>query len=74
MKIYPNPVKNTINIENSQLGESLLSVYNINGQKLLNQQIGSGKTQIDMSGFAKGVYTVKLLNNNKVEIRKIVKE
>jgi hypothetical protein len=74
MKIYPNPVKNTVTIETLQPGESTLSVYNINGQELVNRQIGTGKTQLDMSGFAKGVYTVKLLNNSKVEVRKIVKE
>jgi len=74
MKIYPNPVKNTLTIETSASGESTVSVYNVSGQEMLKQQIGSGKTQLDLSSFAKGVYTIKLLNNNKIEVRKIIKE
>ena len=74
MKIYPNPVKNTVTIETSVSGESTLSVYNVSGQEMLTQQVGAGKTQLDLSGFAKGVYTIRLLTNNKVEVRKIVKE
>jgi hypothetical protein len=74
MKIYPNPVKNMVTIEIPRSGESTLSVFNISGQELLKQQTASGKVQLDLSGFAKGVYTIRLLNNDEVEVRKIVKE
>ncbi|MEI6683011.1 MAG: T9SS type A sorting domain-containing protein [Bacteroidota bacterium] len=75
MKIYPNPVKNTLTVETSKTsGSSTLSVFNINGQEVLTQPVLSTKTQLDMSGYAKGVYTIRLLNNDKVEVRKIVKE
>ncbi len=75
MKIYPNPVKNTVTVEVLQASaNSTLSVFNISGQELLTQKVASAKTQLDLSGFAKGVYTIRLLNNDKVEVRKIVKE
>ena len=75
MKIYPNPVRNILTVETLQsFGNSTLSIFNVNGQELLTQKVVSSKTQLDMSGFAKGVYTIRLLNNDKVEVRKIVKE
>ena len=75
MKIYPNPVRNILTVETLQSEEnSTLSVFNVSGQQLLKQQVTSAKTQLDMSGFAKGVYTIRLMTNDKVEVRKIVKE
>ncbi|MCX6283744.1 MAG: T9SS type A sorting domain-containing protein [Bacteroidetes bacterium] len=75
MRIYPNPVKNTLTVETLQSAvNSTLSVFNVSGQEVLIQKVVSAKTQLDMSSFAKGVYTLRLVNNDKVEVRKIVKE
>jgi len=75
MKIYPNPVRNTLTVETLQsIGNSSLSVFDVSGQEVLIQQVVSAKTQLDMSSFAKGVYTIRLLNNDKVEVKKVIKE
>jgi Secretion system C-terminal sorting domain len=75
MKIYPNPVKNTLTVETLQSnGNSTLSLFNVSGQELLTQQVISARTQLDMSSFVKGVYFIRLMNIDKVEVRKIVKE
>ncbi len=75
MRIYPNPAKNTVTIETSQSGgEGTLSIFNASGQELLKKKVVSDKTQLDLGGFARGVYTIRLLVNDKVEVRKIVKE
>jgi hypothetical protein len=75
MKIYPNPVRNTLTVETlPSVGNSTLSVINVNGQELLKQQVVSTKTQLDVSNLATGIYTIRLLNNNSVEIKKFVKE
>ena len=72
--IYPNPAYNDITIETPQSsGESILSIYNINGQELLKQNITTNKTQIDISGLSKGVYFVKLANEKTVTVKKIIK-
>ena len=75
MKIYPNPVRNTVTVETSQsFVNSMLSVYNISGQEVLTQKVVSSKTQLDLIRFAKGVYTIRIVNKDKVEVGKIVKE
>ena len=39
----------------------------------LQQQLQQGKTDIDISGLAKGVYILRLCSNDKTEVAKIVK-
>jgi len=75
MRIYPNPVKNTLTVETLQTPvNGTLSLFNIGGQELLTQKVTSSKTQLDMTRFATGVYTIRLMKNDRVEVRKIVKE
>ena len=50
------------------------NIFNASGQEQLTQRVVSAKTQLDLSGLAQGVYTIRLLNNDRVEVRKFVKE
>jgi hypothetical protein len=72
LKVYPNPVKDILTVEAPQAGT--LSVFSTGGQELLTRKVEQGKTQLDLSGFTKGVYTIRLMNNGKVEACKIVIE
>lgn len=72
-KVYPNPIKNTVNINtnSSALIESV-SLYNLQGQQLLSQlDLNAPQTQLDTSFLSNGVYM--LVVNNKQSI-KIVKQ
>jgi YVTN family beta-propeller protein len=70
--VYPNPAENDITVESTQ--KSMLEILNIQGQTVLQQQIQQGKTDVDISGLAKGVCILKLSSNDKTEMIKIVKE
>lgn len=69
-KIYPNPVIGKLFIESSSLIKSV-TVYNVNGQKLLSQ---SQTKSIDFSGFTEGIYYVHIYTDEGVVIEKIVKQ
>jgi hypothetical protein len=74
-KIYPNPVKNNFVIENeSNMKQGNMQIFDINGRELLQQKITTIKTEIDISSLAKGIYFVKLITNEAVGVRKIIKE
>ncbi len=66
--LYPNPVENTINIANSN---NLMNtaVYNNLGQFLFETK----EKEIDVSTLPKGVYFLKLLNNEGSLVKKILK-
>ena len=73
--VYPNPAKNKILINsNWTFQNSILSIYNIQGQLLLQQPIKQEKTELDISRLAKGIYILKLTDFDNIEMTKFVKE
>lgn len=73
--IYPNPVNDILTIVTPIVTKKyMLSVYNLNGQELLNQQLHQTKTEINIGNLSKGVYIVKIVNDKLDEVRKIIKE
>lgn len=72
IQVYPNPAIDNLTIEAPQ--KAMTEISNIQGQTILQQQIQQGKTDVDISGFAKGVYILRLLSNDKTEVARIVKE
>jgi hypothetical protein len=60
--LYPNPVTNSITIEN--LGKTTIKIINVIGQEILTKEI-KNKDTIDISVFENGIYFLKDLNSNK---------
>ena len=70
--IYPNPAASVITIDANGAWPVSISIYNINGQlakEIKNPQYNT----IDVSGFASGLYFVKLLGQNNETVHKFVK-
>lgn len=62
-----------LNLENVPQNIEKISIYNTNGQLVLNQFITRGYEQINISGFKKGVYIVRFSSDNgNFESRKLV--
>ena len=77
ISIYPNPAKNklTIDFQNiNALQNTFISIYDIQGQLLLQQAIIQQKTEVNINNLAKGIYVLKINNNNNTTITKFVKE
>ena len=69
--IYPNPTSSTIVIVNIEKGK--LSILNLGGQHLLQQQITAPVTNIDVSNLPNGIYMVKVVGEKGVQTGKFVK-
>jgi hypothetical protein len=75
MTISPNPSSTRITIETTaSTPKFLISIFNLNGQEVLSQQITESKTEIDISHLPCGIYFVKLTSDDTVKVLKIVKE
>ncbi|QBN18069.1 T9SS type A sorting domain-containing protein [Flavobacterium nackdongense] len=73
VKMYPNPVKNTLTIEaNSEIQR--VSVYNILGQEVLKASPKSNRATLQTNELQKGVYMVTTEIDGKVSTSKVVKE
>lgn len=68
IKLYPNPVRDILNIETALQIQSI-GIYTIQGQKVAS----STEKQINVSHLASGIYLVKIQdNNNKISTDKII--
>jgi hypothetical protein len=72
MSIYPNPACDNITIKSPTKGH--LSILNLNGQELLQQEITETIITFDISTLPAGVYLVKRIINNAIEFGKLIKE
>lgn len=73
IKMYPNPVQNTLTIEaNSEIQR--VSVYNVLGQEVMSRSPKSNSTTLQTSELRKGVYMVQTEIDGKISSSKIVKE
>ncbi|MBQ4478346.1 MAG: T9SS type A sorting domain-containing protein [Bacteroidales bacterium] len=68
-KVYPNPVRNTLTIDN--VADANISIYSITGQLVQSVPSANGNVQIDISAMAAGLYIVKMENGKQTRIEKI---
>ena len=76
ISVYPNPSKNTINIDlgSNDLQNASIQLINILGNVLINQPVNQQKNIINLSAYPKGNYLLKFSNNNGSKTLKVVKE
>lgn len=67
VKIYPNPVVDIMTIEGEY---SQLEIYNVSGKLIMT---ANGENKLDVSSLAKGVYLIKIANNEKTTTIKFAK-
>jgi photosystem II stability/assembly factor-like uncharacterized protein len=72
LAVYPNPASTNINIETTFKGD--LSILNLNGQQLLEQKITVPLTTIDVSKLLNGIYLLMAVDENGVQVGKIIKQ
>ena len=72
--IRPNPVSDimTINVDQQDISGQL-AVYSLSGKEILNQELTELRTSIDLSRLESGMYLVRLMYNDRIELRKVVK-
>lgn len=73
-RVYPNPADKRLEIETAGFkGLLTISMLNVEGQKVLEQQISSNKTILYLENITAGVYVLLLKNNGLlIESEKIV--
>ena len=70
--VYPNPTKNIVNITNSD--NSIINIIDINGKTVLSENINSDMFSIDISFLNQGTYFVRIISEETVTIKKLIKE
>ena len=71
--IYPNPVHDVLNLVNANGVNSVIQVLDSKGNLLQQTQSTSLNYKINVSNLASGMYMIKIISGNKVEVQKFIK-
>jgi len=79
VQLYPNPVKNTLQISTQSQGFgsviiNKVTVYDVLGKLVLVEENPTSTMQLDVSNLASGLLLVKIETNKGFVVKKIVKE
>jgi hypothetical protein len=76
VSIYPNPTQQLLNVVlNQHSGSSTIELFDAFGKKVISEKTTSSSTKLDLSKLAKGVYLIRINNNNQlVHQSKIIKQ
>ena len=70
--VYPNPVSNVVNIS-SLIGTETISIFSIDGKKIMEQKASEGNNAIDITKLSSGTYNLVISNGAEVSTFKVVK-
>jgi hypothetical protein len=73
--IYPNPANDKITVSHPAFtGISSLTIFNVNGEKVVERSVRESEILINISALPGGVYFVQLQNEKMVAVGKMVKK
>ncbi|MCK0131204.1 T9SS type A sorting domain-containing protein [Flavobacteriaceae bacterium F08102] len=79
IKVYPNPSTGVVNLELTGYANTLdVSLFSMNGSRIYNEVIDNYspdkvlKRSINLSGYGKGVYFIRLTNGGNVQTKKVL--
>ena len=73
--LFPNLAMDRITIFDSRKlpGETVISIFSINGERLIQSKFLNGKSNdMDVSVLVPGIYIVEIRSKNRVETKKLV--
>ena len=73
LQYYPNPFQTEFHVSSEEVIEKI-SIYNLLGQKLLENQVKQMEYTLDLSSLASSTYVLKVEYEKKSALIKIVKE
>ena len=78
-KVYPNPTSDIINVQcimnNVQLNGAEIQIVDMYGKLLQIKPFDDKTSHVDLTGYANGIYFVKLIAEDKtIAVRKVVKQ
>ena len=72
LKMYPNPAKSIINITSDNFTEKKIEVYNTLGKMVLTTK--TTNNTIDITALSKGIYPVKITEEDKTDTLQLIIE
>jgi len=72
--VYPNPNSGSFYIALSEIMSGRIDITDLSGRVLVSHEINAESIQVNLNGFANGMYYVQLVSASSSEVVKIIKE
>ncbi len=73
IRIFPNPASNVLNISSAVNRKASIIISDITGKILMTSALTGTQKIIDISGLSYGIYFLKIIDGNKTETVKFIK-
>lgn len=73
VSLYPNPVKNVLNIKAKNIIKSV-SLYDVQGRLLQTEINSNNQLEFNISSHSNGVYFIKIITEKGINLEKIIKD
>ena len=70
--IYPNPNSGIFTIKLQDTNQALINVYTTSGKLVYTKPMNTDTMNIDMTGYAKGVYFVRVQSGENTYVKKLI--
>jgi hypothetical protein len=74
ISIYPNPVKDVMEVDVKNSDIRLIEIYNLTGSRIMTKRISKGSTNVDVSKLPKGLYLISFKGSGVIYNKQFVKE
>ena len=74
VSLYPNPTSGDAKIVSDHAVIQRVTVYNLMGQAILDEEVNNTETMLHLNGVAKGVYMLKVSSEEGYAMKKVVIE
>ena len=74
--VFPNPVQDYITVKsNYSLNDAIISIFDLNGRRVLNYKNGSDDSIINVSDLSAGEYILRIITSSQdIYSKKIIKK
>jgi hypothetical protein len=76
INVFPNPAEDYITVKsNYSLNDAIISIFDLNGRRVLNYKNGSDDSIINVSDLSAGEYILRIITSSQdIYSKKIIKK
>jgi len=71
MSVFPNPTTGQIQLSGLNM-PCTIEVFSMDGKKLVSEEVNDKMVNVDLSGYPKGVYVIRMVNASALSVAKII--
>ena len=72
--VYPNPTRGTVQVQNTQSDIHQVMMYDAYGKLLSTVEVSGNNATLDLSGYADGLYFMRVTTDKGVVTKRVVKQ